>query len=480
MFFRRGWIVGTWLLFALLAAPWIVGNAGTGSPIETSAAPLDDWFSPAVLQNTSKKPGVVELNLTAAPARLELVPGKPTEAWAYNGSVPGPTIELREGDMVRIHFTNRLAQPTTVHWHGLHLPAGSDGSPLHPVLPGKSRDYVFRIPPDSAGTYWYHPHPDMTTTEQVSKGLYGALIIRPAKDPLEGIRERLLVLSDNRFTSDGAVDMPDHMSMAGNIDAQNGREGDVLFVNGHTLPSMSIRPGELQRLRIINAAAARVFRFAIPGQTMTHVGSDGGLFEKPVEVNELLVANSERVEVLVKGGEPGSRTALQTLPYDRYSPQTRPKDWEQTLDVVEIRTTTDPPVAAITIPQSLRVVRPIDIGNVAATRTIVFSQGLINNKAMDMRRVDIRGRLNTTEIWQVENVVTMDHPFHLHGFQFQVLDRNGVPEPFVSWKDSVNVPRHGKVRFAVRFENHPGRWMFHCHILDHEDMGMMGILELVR
>jgi FtsP/CotA-like multicopper oxidase with cupredoxin domain len=103
---------------------------------------------------------------------------------------------------------------------------------------------------------------------------------------------------------------------------------------------------------------------------------------------------------------------------------------------------------------------------------------MIDNKTMDMKRVDIRGRLNTTEIWQVENVVDMDHPFHLHGFQFQVLDRNGVPEPYVSWKDSVNVPKHSKVRFVVRFENFAGKWMYHCHILDHEDMGMMGILEL--
>jgi FtsP/CotA-like multicopper oxidase with cupredoxin domain len=477
---RRGWLVSLPFLFAIVATPWAFGRFAVAPAAAHLAPPADNWPTLPTLQNASAKPGVVELNLTASPTQLELVPGKPTEAWAYNGMVPGPTIELREGDFVTVHFTNKLKQATTIHWHGLHLPASHDGSPLHPVLPGASRDYVFRIPRDSAGTYWYHPHPDMTTTEQVSKGLYGALIIRPAKDPLEGIPERLLVLSDNRFTMDGAVDIPHHMSQAGNIDAQNGREGEVLFINGRTMPSMSIRPGELQRLRIINAAAARVFRLAIPGQKMIHVGNDGGLFEKPREVDELLVANSERVEVLVKGGEPDSRTMLRTLPYDRYSPQTRPKDWQQPRDLLEIRTTTDPPVPAFALPQSLRVVRPIDTKVVAARRTLVFAQGMIDNKLMDMKRVDIRARLNTTEIWQVENVVDMDHPFHLHGFQFQVLDRNGVPEPYVSWKDSVNVPKHAKVRFAVRFENFAGKWMYHCHILDHEDMGMMGILELVR
>jgi bilirubin oxidase len=447
---------------------------------QTVAEPPDSWFSPPVLQNTSAKPGVVELDLTASPTRLELVPGKMTEAWAYNGSVPGPTIELREGDFVTVHFHNKLAQQTTVHWHGLHLPAVQDGSPLNAVLPGKSRDYVFRIPLGSAGTYWYHPHPDMTTTEQVSKGLYGALIIRPAKDPLAGIRERLLVLSDNRFQADGSVDLPHHTTTAGNRDAQNGREGDVLFVNGQTMPTISIRPGEWQRLRIINAAAARVFRFAIPGQKLVHVGNDGGLFEKPREVDELLVANSERVEVLVRGGEPGSRTVLKTLPYDRYDIQTRPTDWDQPRDLIEIRTSTDAPAPDYAIPSSLRVVPAISTKLVAARRTIVFAQGMIDNKLMDMSRVDTRVRLDTTEIWTIENVVGMDHPFHLHGFQFQVLDRNGVPEPFVSWKDSVNVPKHSKIRLVVRFENFPGRWMYHCHILDHEDMGMMGILEVLR
>jgi len=132
----------------------------------------------------------------------------------------------------------------------------------------------------------------------------------------------------------------------------------------------------------------------------------------------------------------------------------------------------------MTAPTALRPVQPIDTKLIAARRVIVFSQGLINGKPMDMKRVDVSARLNTTEIWQIENVVGMDHPFHLHGFRFQVIDREGVPEPYVSWKDSVNVPKHSKVRIVVRFEDFPGKWMYHCHILDHEDHGMMGVLEL--
>lgn len=467
-----------WFAVALLVCAAATFTRFEAAPGLTAAQPADTWPSPPVLANASKTPGTVELDLTASPTHLELVPGKSTEAWAFNGMVPGPTIELREGDRVTVHYHNKLPQTSTVHWHGLHLTANADGSPLNPVKPGASYDYVFRVPMGSAGTYWYHPHPDMTTTEQVSRGLYGALIIRPARDPLEGIPDRLLVLSDNRFTADGAVDIPKHTTLQGNIDMQNGREGEVLFVNGRTMPVLNIRPGEWLRLRIVNAAAARVFRLAIPGQKLLHVGNDGGLFEKPREVDELLLANSERVEILVRGGEPGSRSLLRTLAYDRYESNTRPANWETDRDLVEIRTSPGPAVPAVTIPTSLRVVAPIDTANVAATREIVFAQGMINNKTMDMARVDVRSRLGTTEIWQIENVVGMDHPFHLHGFQFQVLDRNGVPEPYVSWKDTVNVPKHSKVRIVVRFEDHPGKWMFHCHILDHEDMGMMGILEI--
>jgi bilirubin oxidase len=444
-----------------------------------SGEPSGETFtSPPVLKNVSEKPGVVELELTAAPTRLELVPGKPTEAWAYNGTVPGPTIELREGDSVTVHFHNKLSQSTTVHWHGLHIPAGADGSPLNPVMPGTSRDYIFRIPRGTAGTYWYHPHPDMTTTAQVARGLYGALIVRAADDPLASIRDRLLILSDNRFQPDGSVDFPDPTSLAAQFDAENGREGNVLLVNGRTMPALSIRPGELQRWRVINASPARVYRLAIPGQKLLYVGSDGGLFEKPREVADLIIANSERLEFLVRGGAPGSRTVLQTLPYDRYDPHTRPPHWNQPCDLLELRTSTDATASEMTVPSTLRVVTPISTRQVAARRTLVFSQGLINGKTMDMHRVDVRGRLGTTEIWQIENVVGMDHPFHLHGFRFQVLDVNGVPEEYPSWKDSVNVPKHGVVRIVVRFEDFAGKWMFHCHILDHEDMGMMGILEL--
>lgn len=446
----------------------------------SAAAPEDTLITPAVMKNISSVPGTVEVNLTAAPARLALLPGHVTDAFAYNGTVPGPTLEVHEGDHVIIHFHNGLPESTTIHWHGLHIPADMDGSPMSPIGAGKQYDYKFTIPRGTAGTYWYHPHPDLRTGYQIAKGLYGAIIVRDANDPLPAsLAEKLLILSDNRFLPDGSPDIADPHSPQGQIDRENGREGNVLLVNGQVMPVIDVRSGEVQRWRVLNVSAARIYRLAIPGQTLLHVGDDGGLFERPRELREVLLANSERMELLVRGtGPPGSRTTLRTLPYDRYDPHTRPANWKDTLDLLSLRYGDAPPMPPPVLPSVMRTVTALDTSRVTARRVIVLSQELINGKTMDMNRVDVRARLGATEIWEIDNVVTMDHPFHLHGFQFQILDRDGVPEPYRSWKDVVNVRKHQIVRLVVRFDDFPGKWMFHCHILDHEDHGMMGILEV--
>lgn len=451
-------------------------------PSVTRAATSDTLRQPTTLLNRSTVPHVVDVDLTAAPAQLRLRPGGPlVRVYAYNGTVPGPTLDVREGDSVVVHFHNELPEVTTVHWHGLHLPANADGSPLFPVAPGSTYVYTFRIPPGYAGTYWYHPHPNARSSYQVSMGLFGAMIVRAPDDPIAalGVPEKLLILSDNRFDANGAISFPDSESIQAEVDLENGREGNVLMVNGQVMPTISMPPGGVQRWRIVNASAARVYRLSLPGGQMIHVGSDGGLFAHGVPVPDILVANSERVEVLVRGGlTPGQRLQFQDLPYDRYMPQTRPADWDSTRALLSLVVSHAPPARPLRIPAVLRYVPPLDTTHVAERRVIVMSQGLINGRKMDMNRVDLRGHLGTTEIWELQNVVGMDHPFHLHGFRFQVLDRDGVPEPFPSWKDLVNVPKHSSMRIVVRFDDFPGKWMYHCHILDHEDEGMMGILEL--
>lgn len=259
----------------------------------------------------------------------------------------------------------------------------------------------------------------------------------------------------------------------------NGREGDVLFVGDEIMPTIPIRSGEVQRWRVINASGARIYRLALEGHTFLHVGSDGGLFEHPVEIDEIVLANGERAELIVRGtGAPVSRSVLQTLPYNRYMARTRPEDWDQPRDLLALQYTEEGPVEPIVIPETLRLVPELNPEEATTTRTMLLQQGRINGKVMDMNRVDESARLGTTEVWEVENLVGMDHPFHLHGFQFQVLDRNGQPEPQPMWKDTVNLPSFERTRFIVRFEDYPGKWMYHCHILNHEDQGMMGILEV--
>ncbi len=466
------------------AALWL--SAGTHPLVATRpvarAAASDTLREPPTLRNVSRVRGVVEVSVTAAPARLRLLPGGQLQnVYAYNGMVPGPTLDVHEGDSVIIHFHNQLPESTTVHWHGIHLPADMDGSALEPIAPGQTYDYTFRVAAGSAGTYWYHPHPDGRSGYQIAMGLFGAVIVRAAHDPLaaKGIREKLLLLSDNRFDSTGAISFPDPRSIEAEVDLENGREGNVLFVNGQVMPTIPIRRGEVQRWRIVNASASRVYRLALPGQQLIRVGSDGGLFEHPMETPDVLLANSERVEVLVRGsGAPRSRAALQDLPYDRYMPQTRPADWDSSRALLSLQVSSAPALRPTAVPAVLRPIPALDTTHVATRRVIVMSQGMLDGKHMDMRRVDIHARLGTTEIWEIQNVVGMDHPFHLHGFHFQVLDRDGVPETYRSWKDSVNVPKHSSVRLVVHFDEFPGKWMYHCHILDHEDEGMMGILQL--
>lgn len=474
---------------------------------------------PSIAPNLSNQPGIVEVNLTAEPARLNLLPGFTTAVYTYNGQIPGPTIEVKEGDRVIIHFTNRLSEPTTVHWHGLEIPPEADGNPWDPVPPGGKKDYVFDIPPGTAGTFWYHPHLHKTAALQVAKGLTGAFIVRSAEDPLAFLPEKLIILWDNRFLNDGSI--APHSAM----DWLNGREGNIFFVNGQIKPRITIRSGEIQRWRIINASSARYYRLNLPGHPFVQVGSDGGLFEKPVETKEILLAPGERAEVLVRGvAPPGSQTILQTLPYNRgihgmggmgiegtnreesgapedsmggmgetgHTEGETPRDamgGMEALPLLTLQYTQEPPVPLVTIPPSLRKIIPLDPQQAVITRNIVMSENimgmnammspfLINGKAFDMDRVDEVGTLNSLEVWRIENKGDMDHPFHLHGFQFQVLDRNGVPEPFPSWKDTVNVRKGEVVRFILRFNNYPGKRLFHCHILEHEDLGMMGVLEV--
>lgn len=464
-------------------------GTGTGSvpqgttPALTEGQPLR---SLARLANTSTTPGVFEASLTAAPVDLELVSGFRTTFWAYNGTVAGPLIEATEGDRVRITFVNGLSQESTVHWHGMPVPAAQDGSPMDPVPPGATRVYEFTLPADCAASYWYHPHPHRVTHEQVFRGLAGAFIVKPRVDPLPpGLIDIPLVISDLRL--DAAYRIAPNVGM----DYLLGREGDLLMVNGGQRPVLAAAPAAAYRLRFFNATNARYLRLAFDGTPMTLIGTDGGLLAAPVAgMSQVLLAPGERAEVVVSFN---ADTVLRALPYDRGSMMMGMGGLTRTSDAILAVRVQGPAVATIALPSTLRPIVPLP----AQIRTQRFEFGpsmmtggmtgmtmgafTINGRSFDMNRIDATARVGAVELWEIVNPTQMDHPFHLHGTQFQIVERvrSGVatPAPYPAWKDTVNVARGETVRLKVK-QDMPGLRMYHCHILEHEDQGMMGVLSV--
>jgi bilirubin oxidase len=448
----------------------------------TVGQPLTDLVR---LANTSTTPSVFAATLVAQRANKVILPGTSTEFWTYNSRVPGPLIEVYEGDTVRIRLENRLSQETTIHWHGLPVPPDQDGNPMDPVAPGATRLYEFTLPVGSAGTYWYHPHPHEFTAEQVFRGMAGLLIVRSRTDPVPtAIEEKLLVISDLRLAADGTI--PANTAM----DWQNGREGNYVLVNGQYRPMLTINPGQSQRWRILNATNARYLRLALTGHTLTLIGTDGGLLRSPVPgLDEILLAPAERVEVIVTASlSSGATAVLRSLPYDRGSMGMM--ETSSTTFPLLTLTNTSASTAAVALPSALSPIS--DLGVHTSSKRLVFSSGmgmgggmmsfLIDGKSFDPARIDLTSRVNEVEQWTIENRSSMDHPFHLHGTQVQVVSRTRggvtVAEPFLAWRDTVNVAALETVVLKV-VQRQLGRRMYHCHILEHEDQGMMGVLEVV-
>jgi bilirubin oxidase len=461
--------------------------APTGSPTALTAGQA--LANLVRLPNGSATPGTFEGTLVAERTSKTLLAGRSTEFWTYNGLVPGPMIEVFEGDTVRIRVENRLSQDTTVHWHGLPVPPNQDGSPMDPIAPGASRMYDFTLPMGSAGTYWFHPHTHKHTAEQVFRGMAGLIVVRSRTDPLsEGFAEKHLVISDLRLASDGSIpaDTP--------MDWQNGREGNYVLVNGQYQPILGINPGQSQRWRILNATNARYLRVALDQHSFTLVGTDGGLLAAPMPgLSEILLAPGQRVEVIVTAGlAAGAAAVLKSLPYERGTMgMGMMGSGSSTIPLLTVqysRSTTLP----VAMPTELRPIAPLGVP--VAYKHLVLSSGmgmmggggmmqfLIDGKSFDPARIDLTSRVNQVEQWTVENRSSMDHPFHLHGTQFQVVSRTRggttIPETTRAWRDVVNVAAFESVVFKVA-QSQLGMRMYHCHILEHEDQGMMGVLDVI-
>ena len=440
--------------------------------------PPGDPLALTTLTDVNADPSIVEVNLVAAPARATFLPGKPADVWAFRdgsvdgaeGSVPGPMIEANQGDRVIVHFRNDLPDATTIHWHGVRVPNASDGTPVAqvPIPSGGTYDYEFVA--KDAGLFWYHPHVDGEV--QVERGLYAPILVHggPAIDVAA---DRVFVLDDVKLEASGALS-----TTTDNLDMMLGRQGNVVLVNGTSDGVVRAAAGTRERWRFVNAANGRYFNLSLGGRPLTVIGWDGGLVSAPYETTTLLVAPGERYDVLVDlGGAPGDALELDTVYYDRGHDLPDPGPIK--LLAIELGAAGPAPAA---LPISWGDVAPLPVN--ASTPEVPFvlteedtsaePRFLINGQAYpDV--TPLTATRGTLAIWRLDNQSEMDHPFHLHGMSFQPLDASGAPVTPLGWKDTINVPMKSVVRVAVQYDA-PGTWMFHCHILEHADRGMMGEL----
>jgi FtsP/CotA-like multicopper oxidase with cupredoxin domain len=460
------------LLAGLMVATGCAPSGTNLGPLMQPGGWDEDIRIPAAT-DINPDPDTVELSLEARSAPVHLVPGGMTALWGYDGTVPGPLIRARVGNRVIVHFTNNLPEETTIHWHGLRIPAAMDGMPGHsqpPIAPGSRFDYDFVVP--DASTFWYHPH--MNAAVQEGNGLYGAFIVDDPTEPAGLGDEVVMVLSDVDVNDDGSLRPPDG---GGDIGTLFGREGNVLLVNGKVRPTLKARPGLRQRWRFINAAKTRYFQIALDGHGFTRIGGDGGLMTTPVEVSQPVIAPGERMDLLVvPSGEPGTELVVRWVAFDRGYGSTYNRPPED-LFVVRLEGS---PVATPPLPVIQRDIAPLPtVGATSVALALTyqadpFQLGINGVPFKDSE--PLMADVGETQVWTITNTFDFAHPFHLHGFFFQVLSPAGPLE----WKDTVNVPVDGTVSFVVRYDDRPGMWMFHCHILDHAEAGMMGSLMVME
>ena len=459
------------------------GNSGGASPPQGA-----ELRGPAELRSAD---GRLELTLDAAPGRVELG-GRQARALCYNGTVPGPTLRLRPGDELNVRLVNGLSEPTNLHVHGLHVSPQADADNVFiAVLPGQGVDYRYRLPPDHPpGVYWYHPHHHGMVADQIFAGLFGAIIVEDP-EPIPVSTERVLLVSDTSLDSAGNI------AAVSPMERMAGREGGLLLLNGQSDPLFTAQPGARERWRIINTCVARYLRLRLDGQQLQLLGMDSGRSPEPESVDELLLAPGNRADLLVTAA--AGEAVLQALPYDRGAMPGMmmgrgavPARGAGTLATFRVSGAAAAPPGAVT---SRPAQEDLRTAAVAARRQIVLSMGAgpgrrgggggmggmgftINGREYDEARTDTTVAAGTVEEWTLVNTSPMDHPFHLHVWPMQLIDDNGQAVGSVVMRDVVNVRANGRATVRIAFRDFSGRSVYHCHILDHEDLGMMGVIEV--
>ncbi|MCI1272053.1 MAG: multicopper oxidase family protein [Sphingobium sp.] len=433
-----------------------------------------------------------DIRITAAPGRTRLVgPDRPeTEVWAYNNTVPGPVVRLRQGEPARLVVENRLDEDTTVHWHGIRLPNAMDGVPgltQPPIKPGET--FVYEFTPPDAGTFWYHPHAN--SLQQLGRGLAGALIVEE-RAPIAVDRDVLWLLSDWRFTSKAQIAAGFGSAMEA---AMAGRIGNVVTLNGAVPNDELVKAGERVRLRLVNAALARIMAMHFEGHRPLIVAIDGQpCAPHEPEGGRILLGPAMRIDIVLDmQGEPGRRYSVVDDFYDGHSyvltnlvygnkTFLNRRPFEATLELPR-NSLPDPDLAAaerheLTLEGGMMGGMRRGMGGMMGGGPAWSINGLSmtgdGHAGMEPALTLQRGR---GVVLKLRNDTAWWHPMHFHGHSFLVLNRNGMPVPRRQWQDTVLMAPRDTVEVAFVADN-PGDWMLHCHVMDHQMTGMMTVLRV--
>ena len=426
-----------------------------------------------------------------------------TPTYGINSSWMAPTIIVNKGDSITLNVTNQLTVKTTIHWHGLHVAPNNDGGPHQLINPSASWNPTFKIR-NNAATYFYHPHGAGQTEKQISKGLAGFLIVKDSVEAALTLPRTYGVDDVPLNVQTKAFDVLQQIAIATDMDT-------AIFVNGTLHPNFNAH-AQVIRFRLLNASSLRTYNFGLSnGQTFYQIATDGGLLDSSLALTRLRLSPGERAEILINfSGMTGQTIFLKSfaseLPNGIYGADTvgmgadTIPQYESNflngadfnlLQLTVVTQTTNP---VTTIPTTLIPLTPYSIGSASNFRTLIFdtirllpldvpnlAEGPfgMNKRTFDMDSINETVNLNTTEIWTLVNHTLVAHPFHIHDVQFNVIEKSGLPTPATErgWKDVVLVMPHDSIKFITKFEtfaNNTIPYMYHCHLLHHEDDGMMG------
>ncbi len=472
---RRRGLVAIAIAVALVllaggAAVWFATSVGRPTPPAAGSTEFAQPLRIPELAPSTLVDGVRVFALEAREGRTSFVAQGETPTFGYNGSYLGPTLVAERGERVRVDVRNSLAESTTVHWHGMHLPAAMDGGPHTPIAAGATwhPEWVIDQP---AASLWYHPHLHGRTREQVDAGLAGIFLVRDDEEaalalPRDyGVDDVPVIVQDRSFSVDGAF--------AGGLGMQfDGVLGDTILVNG-TVGAYFEATTERVRLRLLNGSSARMYDFGFAdGREFALIGTDGGLLASPVASTSVPLSPGERAEIVVSLS-PGERAVLQSR-----APDPALHAGDAAFDVLEVRAAASL-APSPDVPPALAAMPVASEADAAAQRTFVMSGHNINDRQMDLGRADFVATVGTSEVWTVRNENPLPHSFHVHDTQFRVLSVDGgAPPPRLSgWKDTIALEWNREYRLLVRFDDYADPttpYMYHCHLLWHEDQGMMG------